>query len=320
MIILTHRDSQKPVDLRKSTTRGVRTQRVEEQLTHRGCQKPVGLQNSTALGVRTQRVFISTAMIHSDGLYNFIMVLIKTIPAIIAHAWSKNMDNTLPLTENGFPATNDTIKWYHILVTYIFTQVLAFYNAYGCGLTNWSLESINGKLAIFIFGAWVGASHGGVLAGLATCGVVINNVSTASDLMQDFKTGYLTLASPRSMFISQVIRTVMGSVIAPCVFWLFYKAFVNLGMTGIEYPAPYDLVYHNMAILGVDGFSSLQKHCLTLCYIFFAGALSKVHRFLATTVGQYNPCAVVALPSAIMVKEVNVEVEQQQHKDYTDPP
>ncbi|PKU86906.1 putative metal-nicotianamine transporter YSL12 [Dendrobium catenatum] len=238
MIILTHRDSQKPVDLRKSTTRGVRTQRVEEQLTHRGCQKPVGLQNSTALGVRTQRVFISTAMIHSDGLYNFIMVLIKTIPAIIAHAWSKNMDNTLPLTENGFPATNDTIKWYHILVTYIFTQVLAFYNAYGCGLTNWSLESINGKLAIFIFGAWVGASHGGVLAGLATCGVVINNVSTASDLMQDFKTGYLTLASPRSMFISQVIRTVMGSVIAPCVFWLFYKAFADLGVPGTEYPAP----------------------------------------------------------------------------------
>uniref|UniRef100_A0A453CH43 Uncharacterized protein n=1 Tax=Aegilops tauschii subsp. strangulata TaxID=200361 RepID=A0A453CH43_AEGTS len=33
------------------------------------------------------------------------------------------------------------------------------------------------------------------------------------------------------------------------------------------------IVYRNMAILGVDGFSSLPKHCLTLCYVFFAGAI-----------------------------------------------
>ncbi|KAK8935736.1 putative metal-nicotianamine transporter YSL14 [Platanthera zijinensis] len=165
------------------------------------------------------------------------------------------------------------LKWYHVLVTYIFAPVLAFCNAYGCGLTDWSLASTYGKLAIFIFGAWVGASHGGVLAGLAACGVMMSIVSTASDLMQDFKTGYLTLASPRSMFISQVIGTGMGCVIAPCVFWLFYHAFKDLGVPGSQYPAPYALVYRNMAILGVDGFSSLPKHCLTLCYVFFAGAI-----------------------------------------------
>ncbi|KAK8955202.1 putative metal-nicotianamine transporter YSL14 [Platanthera guangdongensis] len=165
------------------------------------------------------------------------------------------------------------LKWYHVLVTYIFAPVLAFCNAYGCGLTDWSLASTYGKLAIFIFGAWVGASHGGVLAGLAACGVMMSIVSTASDLMQDFKTGYLTLASPRSMFISQVIGTGMGCVIAPSVFWLFYHAFKDLGVPGSQYPAPYALVYRNMAILGVDGFSSLPKHCLTLCYVFFAGAI-----------------------------------------------
>ncbi|KAG0475015.1 hypothetical protein HPP92_014701 [Vanilla planifolia] len=165
------------------------------------------------------------------------------------------------------------LKWYHILLIYIFAPVLAFCNAYGCGLTDWSLASTYGKLAIFVFGAWVGASHGGVLAGLAACGVMMNIVSTASDLMQDFKTGYLTLASPRSMFVSQVIGTGMGCLIAPCVFWLFYKAFNDLGQMGSEYPAPYALVYRNMAILGVDGFSSLPKHCLTLCYVFFAGAM-----------------------------------------------
>uniref|UniRef100_J3LZQ2 Uncharacterized protein n=2 Tax=Oryza brachyantha TaxID=4533 RepID=J3LZQ2_ORYBR len=174
----------------------------------------------------------------------------------------------------ALPQIFPQLKWYYILVAYVFAPVLAFCNAYGAGLTDWSLASTYGKLAIFIFGAWAGASQGGVLVGLAACGVMMSIVSTASDLMQDFKTGYLTLASPRSMFISQVIGTSMGCVIAPCVFWLFYKAFTDIGVSGTEYPAPYAIVYRNMAILGVDGFSSLPKHCLTLCYIFFAAAIA----------------------------------------------
>ncbi|XP_030935144.1 probable metal-nicotianamine transporter YSL7 isoform X1 [Quercus lobata] len=165
------------------------------------------------------------------------------------------------------------LKWYHILVIYIFAPTLAFCNAYGCGLTDWSLGSTYGKLSIFIIGAWAGASHGGVLAGLAACGVMMNIVSTASDLMQDFKTGYLTLASPRSMFVSQIIGTAMGCVISPCVFWLFYKAFDDLGQPGSQYPTPYAVVYRNMALLGVKGFSSLPKNCLLLCYVFFGGAI-----------------------------------------------
>ncbi|XP_038679237.1 probable metal-nicotianamine transporter YSL5 isoform X2 [Tripterygium wilfordii] len=164
------------------------------------------------------------------------------------------------------------LKWYYIIVIYIFAPVLAFCNAYGCGLTDWSLVSTYGKLAIFTIGAWAGASHGGVIAGLAACGVMMNIVSTASDLMQDFKTGYLTLASPRSMFVSQVIGTAMGCLISPCVFWLFYKSF-NIGLPGSQYAAPFAVVYRNMAILAVDGFSTLPKHCLLLCYVFFGAAI-----------------------------------------------
>ena len=150
---------------------------------------------------------------------------------------------------------------------------MAFCNAYGCGLTDWSLASTYGKLAIFTIGAWAGAAHGGVLAGLAACGVMMNIVSTASDLMQDFKTGYLTLASPRSMFVSQIIGTAMGCVISPCVFWLFYKAFNDLGQPGSQYPAPNAVVFRNMVLLGVKGFSSLPKNCLLLCYVFFGAAI-----------------------------------------------
>ncbi|CAN1797131.1 Probable metal-nicotianamine transporter YSL7 [Linum perenne] len=171
------------------------------------------------------------------------------------------------------PHIFNQLEWYHIVVIYIIAPVLAFCNAYGCGLTDWSLASTYGKLAIFTIGAWVGASHGGVLAGLAACGVMMNIVSTASDLMQDFKTGYMTLASPRSMFVSQVIGTAMGCVIAPCVFWLFYKAFDDLGQPGSQYPAPYALVYRNMSVLGVEGFAALPKNCLMLCCIFFFTAM-----------------------------------------------
>ncbi|XP_061337222.1 probable metal-nicotianamine transporter YSL14 [Gastrolobium bilobum] len=59
--------------------------------------------------------------------------------------------------------------------------------------------------------------HGGVLASLAACGVMMNIVSTAFDLMQDFKTGYLTLASPCSMFVNQIFGTIMSCVISPCM-------------------------------------------------------------------------------------------------------
>lgn len=166
------------------------------------------------------------------------------------------------------------LKWYHVIVMYVVAPLLAFCNAYGCGLTDWSLASTYGKLAIFVIGAWAGASHGGIIAGLAACGVMMNIVSTASDLSQDFKTGYLTLASPRSMFISQVIGTAMGCFISPCVFWLFYKAFPDLGESNSQYQAPYASVYRSIAILGVEGFSSLPKHCLTLCCIFFFVAIA----------------------------------------------
>uniref|UniRef100_A0A453CGR2 Uncharacterized protein n=1 Tax=Aegilops tauschii subsp. strangulata TaxID=200361 RepID=A0A453CGR2_AEGTS len=89
------------------------------------------------------------------------------------------------ITTGCLPLIIPQLKWYHILVAYVFAPILAFCNAYGCGLTDWSLASTYGKLGIFVFGAWAGASHGGVLVGLAACGVMMNIVGTAADLMQE---------------------------------------------------------------------------------------------------------------------------------------
>ncbi|KAG6484236.1 probable metal-nicotianamine transporter YSL14 [Zingiber officinale] len=274
---------------------------------------PADIPQSSFHGLNGYKVFIGIAMILGDGLYNFLKVLRRTISTFIVAARKGSntlpiTDNDTSAT--AFASYDDEkrtevflkdqiplwvayvgyvviaiiaivtlphifppLKWHFILVAYVIAPVLAFCNAYGCGLTDWSLASTYGKLAIFVVGAWAGSAHGGVLAGLAACGVMMSIVSTASDLMQDFKTGYLTLASPRSMFVSQVIGTSMGCVIGPCIFWLFIKAFKDIGTSGSQYPAPYAIIYRNMAILGVDGFSSLPKHCLTLCYIFFALAI-----------------------------------------------
>lgn len=163
------------------------------------------------------------------------------------------------------------VSWYLVLICYMVAPALAFCNSYGTGLTDWNLSSTYGKIGLFIFASLVG-SNGGVIAGLAACGVMMSIVSTAADLMQDFKTGYLTLSSPRSMFVSQLIGTAMGCVIAPLTFWMYWTAF-DIGSPDGAYKAPYAVIYREMAILGVEGFSFLPKHCLELCCGFFVLAL-----------------------------------------------
>lgn len=163
------------------------------------------------------------------------------------------------------------LKWYYVLVVYIFAPSLSFCNAYGAGLTDMNMSYNYGKVALFVLAALAGKDNG-VVAGLIGCGLIKSMVSISSDLMHDMKTGHLTLTSPRSMLLSQAIGTAIGCVVAPLTFFLFYKAF-DVGNPEGNYKAPYAIIYRNMAILGVEGFSALPRHCLQLCYGFFAFAI-----------------------------------------------
>ena len=102
-----------------------------------------------------------------------------------------------------FPA----LRWYHVLLCYVAAPFLAFCNAYGAGLTDWNCSSTYGKLGLFLFAGWVG-TNGGVIAGLAACGVMFSVVATAADLMQDLKTGH---PSPCSLARYSVLRWVASS-------------------------------------------------------------------------------------------------------------
>lgn len=188
------------------------------------------------------------------------------------------------------------LKWYYVLVAYVIAPSLGFCNAYGAGLTDMNMAYNYGKVALFVLSAMSG-KHDGVIAGLVGCGLIKSIVSISSDLMHDFKTGHLTLTSPRSMLVSQAIGTAIGCVVAPLTFFLFYKAF-DIGNPDGEYKAPYAIVYRNMAILGVQGFSSLPSHCLQLCYMFFGFAMvaNLVRDIYPDKIGKFLP-----LPMAMAV-------------------
>ncbi|GKV11557.1 hypothetical protein SLEP1_g22805 [Rubroshorea leprosula] len=247
-------------------------------------------------GIQGYRIFIAIAMMLGDGLYHVLVMLLRTLWSLVAKSIQysdknfqfQNYDEerrTEFFLKDQIPGwvalggylvlaaiSTISVPFMCHIVTYAMAPVLAFCNAYGCGLTDWSLASNYGKLAIIIFSSWVGMHHGGIIAGLASCGVMMSIVSTASDLMQDFKTGYLTLSSPRSLFFSQVLGTAMGCLITPLVFWFFFKAY-PVGDPDDPYPAPYGLLYRGIALLGTEGVSSLPKHCLTLSIGFFIASI-----------------------------------------------
>ncbi|KAF8776208.1 hypothetical protein HU200_003743 [Digitaria exilis] len=251
------------------------------------------------------KAFLCIALLLGDGLYNFVKVMVVTVKNIRERSQRKNLNkvadvdsmalddmqrdevfikDNIPtwLAYTGYallsliaviiiPIMFRQVKWYYVIAAYLMAPALGFCNAYGTGLTDMNMGYNYGKIALFIVAAWAGKDSG-VVAGLVVCGLVKQLVLISADLMHDFKTGHLTLTSPRSMLVGQVVGTFMGCVLAPLTFMLFYKAF-DVGNPDGYWKAPYALIYRNMAILGVEGFSALPRHCLQLCAAFFAFAV-----------------------------------------------
>ncbi|XP_047312087.1 metal-nicotianamine transporter YSL3-like [Impatiens glandulifera] len=293
---------------------------------------PSSLPTSSMKSLNGYKVFISISLILGDGLYNFIKILfftgrsmcgklkkrnLKTFPVEAENTSRTDLQRNEVFTREGIPLWVSCIgylifwvisivvipllfpvlKWYYVAITYIIAPSLSFCNAYGTGLTDMNMSYNYGKVALFVLAAIVGKESGGVVAGLIGCGLIKSMVSISSDLMLDLKTAHLTLTSPRSMLISQAIGTIIGCIVAPSTFFLFYKAF-DIGNPDGEYKAPYAIIYRNMAILGVEGFSALPAHCLQLCYGFFGFAV------LANLIRDLGPMKVrgwVPLPMAMAV-------------------
>ncbi|XAR55185.1 hypothetical protein NMG60_11030608 [Bertholletia excelsa] len=299
---------------------------------------PGNIPESSMRSLNGYKVFIPISLLLGDGLYNFIKILCITTLNLrgklkqvnlksAGNSQRKSSDdkeekyleydrqNELFIRESipmwvgalGYiifasisaivvPLIFPEIKWYYVVVAYIFTPSLAFCNAYGAGLTDMNMSYNYSKVGLFVLAALAGREHG-VVAALAGCGLMKSVISVSCVLMQDLKTGHLTLTSPRTMLVSQAIGTALGCVVAPLSFFLFYKAF-DVGNPNGEYKAPFAIIYRNMAILGVEGFSALPRHCLQLCYGFFASAIAinLVKDFSPPKIGTWMP-----IPMAVAV-------------------
>ncbi|KAL8137208.1 hypothetical protein V2J09_003209 [Rumex salicifolius] len=270
-------------------------------------------------------VFMAIALIFGDGLYNFVKVAIVMITSIQAKRKVKNpeegnsgekddnkkldelfIQESIPMwvatsgyltlsiiTTIALPMMFLQIKWYYVILAYLFTPPLAFCNAYGAGLTDMNMSYNYGKVALFTLAALAGKDSG-LVAGMIGCGLIKSVVSVSCTLMQDLKAGHLTLSSPISLLVSQAIGTAFGCIVAPLSFFLFYNAF-NVGNPNGEFKAPFAIIYRNMAILGVEGFKALPEHCLQLCYGFFVFAIviNLVKDFSPTRVGKWVPIPMV---------------------------
>lgn len=99
------------------------------------------------------------------------------------------------------------------------------------------------------------------------------------------------------MFVSQLAGTALGCLIAPLTFWLFWTAF-DIGAPDGVYKAPYAVIYREMAILGIEGFSALPKHCLAICAGFFVAALAVN---LLRDVAPKNVSKFIPIPMAVAI-------------------
>ncbi|KAK6140644.1 hypothetical protein DH2020_025613 [Rehmannia glutinosa] len=291
---------------------------------------PVDIPESSMKSLNGYKVFISIALLLGDGLYNFVKILRITIINVYSRFTRKNLINSgvnqnkalnehrkdeffirenIPLwfgavgyiilaliSVIAIPFIIPELKWYFVLVAYIFAPSLAFCNAYGAGLTDINMSYNYGKVGLFTIAAMSGKQNG-VIAALAACGLFKSIINVSCILMQDLKTGHLTLTSPRAMLLSQAIGTALGCIVSPLSFFLFYKAF-DIGNPDGEFKAPYAIIYRNLAIIGVQGFSALPQHCLQLCYGFFAFAIAinLVKDLSPERIGKWMP-----LPTAMAV-------------------
>jgi hypothetical protein len=204
-----------------------------------------------------------------------------------------------------YPWIFHQIKFYHVATLFItIFPVFFFSNTYVTGLTDWTVSPTYCKVILFIIAAWI-AKPGAVIAGLAACGLALISLNVSCQAMQDLKTGYMTLTSPRVVVAGHIYGVLIASIINPLIY-LFFKAHAKktapLGTKNSLYPCPGAAVYRAIALLSTGGVKELPKHCFTFCFvtIFITIALETIRlvsQRKAWKVQHYIPCmTAIALP------------------------
>ncbi|KAF8037031.1 hypothetical protein BT93_B0067 [Corymbia citriodora subsp. variegata] len=169
-----------------------------------------------------------------------------------------------------FPFIFSSLKWYHVLTVYLVSPLLGFCFTYVFALTDLSVTTVLGRTAVLIFSSWARKSSGSVLVGLTACGLLMHLVDAASSMMESFKVGYMTLCSPKSLFLSHLIGTLVGCFVSPHIFLYIKNHNPNgFGTPDSMFPAEWASDWRAAAMNATNGLSTLPKHCLSLSLAFF---------------------------------------------------
>uniref|UniRef100_A0ACD5U6Y2 Uncharacterized protein n=1 Tax=Avena sativa TaxID=4498 RepID=A0ACD5U6Y2_AVESA len=261
---------------------------------------------SSLAGINGYKVFITVALILTDGVYNFITLLIAALSdfrqkqqetdTVVGHYLRKHpslnyddrrrievfLENKIPpslpvaayavcaiICGVVIPQIFHQINFFNVITMYLIIPIVALTNTYATGLTDWNIAYTYAKFTIFVVSAWI-AKPGAIVAALVACGLVVSALHISSQMTQDVKTGYMTLTSQRALIMMQTFGMVIGSVLTPCIFRAFQrtdKAHVPIGAPDSDYPCPYAGLYRAMAVIGTGGVKELPDHCLTLCFV-----------------------------------------------------
>jgi uncharacterized oligopeptide transporter (OPT) family protein len=178
-----------------------------------------------------------------------------------------------------------------VLVAFLVGPPVALANGFGTGLTDVDNSANYSTVAMFAFAAWAASTGGnGVVAGCVISGVLMVFSVSAAVLLQDLRTGYMTLTPPSSMLTAQVLGAAFGVLFSPLAFALFWST-GQVGVADGPYPAPFASVTRGMASIGVLGFSALPRHCVLLSGLFFftAVVICTVRELLPVRFGRFVP-------------------------------
>ncbi|KAF8037032.1 hypothetical protein BT93_B0068 [Corymbia citriodora subsp. variegata] len=280
--------------------------------TKSGDWYPTKIAPRTLAGLAAYKVFIGLSIIIGDGVYNLIKIIViglfkhkssdnlsalpvaanpfhgKTPVSYDEEVRNKTfLEDQIPkrvamggyvtiaiISVAVFPLIFPSLKWYHVLTLYLISPLLGFCITYVVALTDMSVSSVLGRTAIFFFSSWAGKSSGSILVGLTACGLLMHIVDAACSMMESFKVGYMTLCSPKSLFLSQLIGTLVGCFVSPCVFLYFKNHYPDgFGTPDSMFPAAWASGQRAAAMHATNGLSTLPKHCLSLSLAFFLAAI-----------------------------------------------
>lgn len=129
------------------------------------------------------------------------------------------------------------------LLGIILASLFAILGVRALGETDLNPVSGIGKISQLIFAL---VQPGNVVANLIAGGISEAGAMQAGDLMQDYKTGHLVGASPRSQFKGQLIGSTLGILVSSFAYKLYTNAYE---IPGPQFPAPTAAVWLNLARL-----------------------------------------------------------------------